>query len=83
MKVTNEEKIIIQFLKKEMKEARAYEEDARKELIQGLKNRPYDMLDFEHYCDARNTYLVISGMYDTFIDEIATRFKNEIRFGKS
>jgi len=83
MKVTNEEKIIIQFLKKEMNEARAYEKDARKELIQGLENRPHDMLDFEHYNDARNTYLVLSGMYDSYVDEIVTRFKNEIRFGKS
>jgi len=79
MKVTDEEKVIIRFLKKEMSEARAYEKDARKELIQGLKNKPYDSIDFEHYDDARNTYLVLAGLYYSFVDEIATRFKHEIR----
>ena len=83
MKVTNEEKIIIQFLKKEMKEAKAYEEDVRKELIQGLENKPYDLTEFERYNDACYTYFVISGMYETYVDDIVTRFKHEIRFGKS
>ena len=83
MKGTDEERTIIRFLKKEMKDAQYFDIITRNELIQALQKGPCSELDFENYNNARETYFTLSGLYDCYVDEIATRFKHEIRFGKS
>ena len=79
MKVTNEEKIIIRFLKKERDEAKEHESKARKELIEKLQG-PCELADFQDYFDAVSDFFMMNGTYGAYVDEISTRFRNEIYF---
>lgn len=83
MKVTNEEKIIIRFLKNERNDAKVREMKERERLIARLKQGPCELTNFQDYIDAVSDFYAMNGTYGAYVDEIVTRFKNEIRYGKS
>lgn len=78
MKVTNEERAIIKFLKKERNEAKIWEMEERERLIKRLKARPCEESDFVEYIDAHANYLAFEGTYGAFVDNIRMRIINEI-----
>ena len=78
MKVTNEERAIIKFLKKERDEAKEWEMEERKRLIEKLKQGPCEISDFDNYVDAFSNFLAMSGTYGCYVDDIRMRIKNEI-----
>lgn len=73
MKVTNEERIIIKFLKKERDEAKVWEMEERERLIKKLKKRPCEESDFVEYIDAHANWLAFEGTYGGFVDNIRMR----------
>ena len=79
MKVTNEERAIIRFLKKERDTAKAWEMKERERLIEKLQG-PCELEDFQDYFDAVSDFFTMNGTYGAYVDEISTRFRNEIYF---
>ena len=83
MKVTNEEKFVIRFLKINMKKAEKWEKRERMKLIEELKEHSLENWEFEHYNEAREMFFSLAGMYESYVDDIRVRILNQLHSDKS